>query len=388
MVKTPPPAAATHDPKRSHAPGGLHWPPVQKLPLRRLIAGPSPTPDRVFLTSLWFSGHNNPRYAELLPRLQRLDAYLVIASGGRVRRGLEYRAYHWGRSLHWAPTLRLAARQYRGMLTLANEQLRWFPGPTVSDVDDPTFSEAEVELMRRPNLHAFVVTHERAGRRFESLGVEAPWVVIPQGISMSSFKPELVEEVRASRGEGPVIGYMAASLLSAGDRNGDNPLFNVDHLLDLWNEIHSRSPEARLWLVGAASERVLTRVAGRPDVVTFGLLPREQALARMANCDVALYPRTKDQGIQAAKVAEYMGVGVPTVSYNYQVTANIGETGAGLLVDTPRQFVDAVVSLIEDEPTRKGLATAALAAGAQLDWDVLARRFEEEVLDRYLPPGG
>ena len=36
---------------------------------------------------------------------------------------------------------------------------------------------------------------------------------------------------------------------------------------------------------------------------------------------------------------------------------------------------------------RSSLAKAAARAGRELDWDVLARRYEEEILDRYMPPG-
>ena len=43
--------------------------------------------------SIWFKGHNNPRYAELLPRLHRLDRYLSVCSDDRLVRGVQYRAY-------------------------------------------------------------------------------------------------------------------------------------------------------------------------------------------------------------------------------------------------------------------------------------------------------
>jgi hypothetical protein len=62
---------------------------------RELVTGPEPSQERVFFTSLWFKGHNNPRYAELLPRLTRLDAYLATASEDRIRRGMQYRAFRW-----------------------------------------------------------------------------------------------------------------------------------------------------------------------------------------------------------------------------------------------------------------------------------------------------
>jgi len=359
---------------------------VQRLPLRRLALGPEPSDERIFLTSIWFKGHNNPRYAELLPRLGRLDAYLLTCSDQRIVRGVQFRAFRSTRSLSQPLLLRLASARYRSMFTLDNEQIRWFLGPIVSDVDDPYYTPREVALLKRPNLKAYVVTADRAGRKFQELGVDKPYHVIPQGVSLASLTDELRAAAGARRGPGDVVvGWMAAFLLTSEDRGGEGPLYNVEHLLELWDEIHARAPRARLWLVGSASDRVRQRVEGRDDIVVFGRLPREQALATAANFDLALYPRVKDTGIQAAKVGEFIGLGVPTVSYDYAVTENLRETGAGVLVPTPRAFVDAVVHLAEDEGARAELAAVARRAGAALDWDVLARRYEDEILDRYLP---
>ena len=79
-----------------------------------------------------------------------------------------------------------------------------------------------------------------------------------------------------------------------------------------------------------------------------------------------------------------MGLGVPTVSYDYEVTAELRENGAGVLVETPREFVAAVERLARDDAERGRVAEAARAAGAARDWDVLAARYGK-ILDRYLP---
>jgi glycosyltransferase involved in cell wall biosynthesis len=361
---------------------------MQALPVRRLVAGPPAAADRILFASIWFRHHNNPRYAELIPRLDRLDRYLLELSDRRIPRGVQFRVLRFGRRA-WLPVvLGAASRRYRHLLTADNEQIPAFRGTVVADVDDPFYTPREVELLNRPNVAAYVVTAERAARRFEELGVRTPWHVIPQGVSLSSVTARGVEQVRGLRENGEVVvGYMAAHLLSADDRGGESPLYNVDHLLDLWDEIHAREPKARLWLLGGPSERVRARCAGRDDIVVFGRLPRDRVLEHVANFDLALYPRTADQGIRAAKVAEYMGLGVPTVSYDFEVTSELRDTGAGVLVDGPRAFVDAVVRLAGDSAARGELADAAGKAGRELDWDVLARRYESEILDRYLPPG-
>jgi glycosyltransferase involved in cell wall biosynthesis len=361
---------------------------VKEVPLRRLLAGTRAAPERILLASVWFRGHVNPRYAELLHRLGRLDACLPRFSDRRIPRGLQYRAFRATRPLVYRSVLGRARSGYRNLLSLDFEQLGVWRGDAVMDADDPFFTDREVGLLNGPAVKAYVVTAERAARRYESMGVEKPWVVIPQGVSLRSATPELRAETAAAKTDGElVVGWMAAFLLTEGDRDSDNPLYNVDHLLDLWERIHARVPHARLWLIGTPTERLRRRLDGRDDVVLFGRLPRERALATASHFDVAVYPRTQDTGIQAAKVAEFMGLGVPTVSYDYEVTRNLRETGAGILVPGPREFVDAVGGLLEDDAARAGLAAAALRAGEQLDWDVLARRYETDVLDVYLPAG-
>ncbi len=357
---------------------------MNEVSLRELVAG-SPAEDRIALLSIWFRGHNNPRYAELLPRLARLDACLLRLPSGRIPRGVGFRAFTATKPLLLRAVLPRAGRRYRNLLSLDFDQLAHWPGAAVMDADDPLFTPREVRLLRRPALRAYVVTAEHAARRYEQLGVDKPWVVIPQGVNLTAATDELRAAAGTHKTPGDVVlGWMAAHLLTSGDRDSENPLYNVDHLLELWDEIRTRVPAARLWLIGSPSAALSARLRGRDDVVLFGRLPREQALAVASWFDVAPYARTADQGIRAAKVAEFIGLGVPTVSYDYEVTANLRETGAGVLVPDPRGFVDAVTQLLTDEAVRGPIAEAARRAGRELDWDVLAKRFETEVLDTFL----
>jgi glycosyltransferase involved in cell wall biosynthesis len=337
--------------------------------------------------SIWFHGHNNPRYAELLPRLERLDACLLRLPDARIARGVGFRAFVAAKPLLHRALFPAAARRYSNLLTLDFEQLAAWPRTAVMDADDPLFTPREVQLMQRPSLRAYVVTAEHAARKYEALGVDKPWVVIPQGVNLAAATDELRHAAASRKRPGEVVlGWMAAHLLTEGDRDADNPLYNVDHLLELWDEIHPRVPNGRLWLVGGPSERLAARLAGRDDIELVGRLPREQALAVASQFDVAPYARTQDQGIRAAKVSELIGLGVPIVSYDYEVTSNVRETGAGILVPDARAFAEAAVRLLTDAAARAELAAAALRAGRELDWDVLARRYESEVLDAYLPP--
>jgi glycosyltransferase involved in cell wall biosynthesis len=359
---------------------------VREVSIRELALG-GPSPDRVALLSIWFRGHNNPRYAELLPRLARLDACLLRLPDARLARGIGFRTFVAARPLVHRAVFANAARRYANLLALDFEQLDRWPRAAVMDADDPFFTPREVELLSSASVRAYVVTAESAARRYESLGVEKPWVVIPQGVNLEAATPSLRAAAAGRKRPGEVVfGWMAAHLLTAGDRGAENPLYNVDHLLELWEQIRARVPAARLWLVGGPSDRLRARLAERDDVVLLGRLARPEALAAASRFDLAPYARTADQGVRAAKVSELLGLGVPVVSYDYEVTTNLRETGAGVLVPDARAFVEQSVRLLSDESARAELAAAACRAGAELDWRVLAARYEREVLDAYLPP--
>ena len=361
---------------------------MRTVPLRRLLYGPQPDSSRIFFHNIWFRGHTNPRYAELLPRLERLDAYLITCSSRRLLRHAQMRALSAIQGLRGDCVVNLAGRRYQSMLYTGNfhQALPRFHGRVLVDFDDPRFDDEEVELLNSSNVHAYVVTAEWAARRFAGLGVVKPHVVIPHGVSLRSLSEAKTRTV-ADRYRTPemfVVGYMASSMLSQGDPGAHNPMYNVDHLLELWDEIHPRVPNAKLWLLGDASTRVRGRCSAREDIVLFGRLPKDEVLSYVSNFDLALYPRTLDQGVQAAKVAEYMGAGVPTVSYDFQVTEILRESGAGVLVQTPRDFVAMVEHLASAESELKVLGDAARLAGQALDWDTLAARYQREILNVYL----
>ena len=353
------------------------------LPLRRLRAQPPGGDDRIAFFNTWYRGHNNARYSELLPRLERVDSYLLTFPRARALRIAAERSWGGVRGLAEPALLHRMERRYRYALVTDLDQLPALTVPCVVDVDDPRADTPQ--LLDRPNVAAYVVTDESVARRYEQLGVERPWHVVPQGVALDSLDESSVREV-ALRHREPgtcVVGYLSAYFLLPGDRGAANPLYNVEHLFELWDELSARDSSLRLWLVGGAGKQVQQRCAGRRDITLFGRVPREQLLSYVANFDIALYPRTADQGIRASKIAEYFGAGVPIVSYDYEVVGDVRSAGAGILVETPREFVAAVERLASDPAERLRLAAAARAVGRERDWRNLAARYAE-ILDEHL----
>lgn len=353
------------------------------------LVKPSSGSDRIFLLSVWFKGHNNPRHAQLLPRLSRVDCYLIHCSSRRIVRAVQFRLLMKTKRIWMTVLLKLAARKYDYMLVLDPEQVPRFAGKCLVDLDDPTFSEREIQFLSQPNLAAYIVTTPQAGQELESAGVSAPWHVIEQGIDLSSFDPREAERFRQFNrfDDEVIVGYVAAFLATDADPSGDEPLYNVEHLLDLWDRIRSQLPSARLWLIGNASKHLQLRCRDREDLVLFGSVSQKEALVAIANFDIALYPRNfpHSRNRMAVKVAEYMAMGVPTVAYDLNVTRVLDRTRGGVLVASSDEFVGSVIDLATDRERRQRLGENARAAASAWDWENLARRYERVVLDRYFP---
>lgn len=360
------------------------------MPIRSLRAA-NGSGDRIFFHNIWFRGHNNRRYAQLLPRLQRLDPFLVTCSDRRIARGIEFRVLRRTRWLRNRVVFAAAAHRYRYTFTTDIEQIPFIRGPVVVDIDDPRFTPVEVALLSRHNVKTYVVTNEGAAREFERMGLRTPWYVVPQGVDLSGLDPASVAEVAATvRCPGElVVGYVAAWLLTASDRDGQNAMYNIDHLLELWDRLRTDLPNARLWLIGQPSDRVRRRCERRSDVLLLGRLAQDDVLAHVANFDIALYPRRQSAARfrSTVKVAEYLGLGVPTVAYDLDETRLLDAAGAGVLARDSGSFVEAVNYLARDRAARTAIAQRARAAGAKLDWNRLAAMYERDILDPLLSPG-
>jgi glycosyltransferase involved in cell wall biosynthesis len=357
---------------------------VNSLPLRRLMTREGAAPDRIAYFNTWYRDHNNPRYTELLPRIERLDPYLLTFPGPLLPRAAATIAWRHTRARVEPAVLRAVSQRYRHAFVTETNHLEHLTIPVVADVDDPRFDEREVRLLAGDNVAAYIVTAETAARRFEELGVARPWHVVPQGVDLSDLDLEAAAVERARRG-GPVAGYIAAFLLLPEDRGGGNPLYDVSHLLEVWDQVRAQVPAAKLELIGRPSDSLRGRVRGRDDVILTGSIPQDRILPRIAAFDVALYPRAADQGIRSVKVAEYLGAGLPIVSYDYRVVDDVREAGAGLLVKSPNEFAEALAWLLTDEIERRRLGVAARVAGRERDWGVLSERYAA-LLDEYLPP--
>jgi glycosyltransferase involved in cell wall biosynthesis len=347
---------------------------------------------KVACFTLWFSTHNNPRYADLFPRLDPLVRfYKVTLSRRRVLRGLQYRVWNaLRRNLIYPGVLRYLGRRYKTLFTVDISQIPAWPRnkSVVIDIDDPVFSPSEIKLLNLPQVKAVIVTTEKAKMIFEQLGVAQPIWVIPQGVSMEQIDPDKIQAIRTQfKGDRDVvIGYNAPTLTLScdGPHRARDGLDDLDFLLAAVEEARDVEPRITLWLIGQPTRSLEKYTARKSWIKLFGYLPFLECLNYVSNFDIGVYPRMSilPPGRFSVKVVQYMACGVPIISTAAHESFILKEASCGVICSRQGDFSKAMVELAQSTERRAQLGRAGrVYVEDNLDWSMLVRRYRSVLME-------
>ncbi|MPZ76994.1 MAG: glycosyltransferase [Deltaproteobacteria bacterium] len=339
---------------------------------------------RAICFTLWFRTHNNPRYADLFPRLTDVVQFRKLTlSDRRFVRGLQFRLWKTLRENVFYPAIaRYIADGYPTVFTVDTRQIPAWPKTqrVVVDVDDPVFDSTEIETLKLPQVKAIVVTTEQARAIYRGHGITCPIHVIRPGVSIEAIDPCRAEEIRQNfkRESDVIIAYHAPTLTLSCDwlgraRDGQDDL---DFLFAAFEKARGREPLIKLWLFGQASASVKEYVAERQarSIKIFGYIPFSDLLNYIASVDIGVYPRTWVQppGRFNVKLAQFMACGIPVVSTDLDESFIVRETGCGIVCKSQEDFAQALVGLAQSAEKRAELGNAGrIYAKTNLDWSVL-----------------
>jgi glycosyltransferase involved in cell wall biosynthesis len=346
--------------------------------------------------TLWFSTHNNHRYADLFPRLDGLVRfYKVILSRHHVLRALQYRLWRaLSRKLLYPGVFRYLGQRYETLFTVDYYQIPAWPRreSVVVDIDDPVFSSTEVRLLNLPQVKTIIVTTAKAKTTFEQLGVTRPICVIPQGVSMELMDPYKIQEIRTQfKGERDVVtGYHAPTLTLSCDgpsrARGDQD--DLDFLFAALERAREVEPRIKLWLFGEPSEAVKQYAAEAAGwIKLFGYLRLADLLNYISNLDIGVYPRTwsPPPGRFSIKVAQFMACAVPVVATGADEALIVQEAQCGIVCPSQEYFSKALVELALAPEKRTELGKAGQRyAMKNLNWATLMQCYERMFRDHSL----
>ncbi len=215
-----------------------------------------------------------------------------------------------------------------------------------------------------------------AARSFADDHFPGDYLVIPNGISLDRFNPEIRP-----------VGYLndgRPNILFVG--RYDEPRKGFSYLLEAMPDIRSQYPDVRLIVAGAGNkdrhQRYIARYNLEENVYFIGI-PDEFMLPRLyASSDVFVAPSTGRESFGII-LLESMASGSPVVASDIDgYSAVIGESGVnGILFENKnsQQLALAVVRVLADRELQQTLRNNALNYVQQFSWPNVAK----QVLEAY-----
>lgn len=216
-----------------------------------------------------------------------------------------------------------------------------------------------------------IVVSEEDRRALERLGGTCH-AVAPNGVDTAFFSREtLLSDHRAP------LAYAAPVIAFSGTLNF-RP--NIDALVwfieAVLPHIHARRPETRFLVVGRRPAPIVRRLAEQGRLILTGEVSDVRPF--LVGAAVYVVPMRIGGGIRL-KVLEAFALEAPVVSTSLGVEgiAGLRDGVHCLLADTPQQFADAVVRLLDDPAFGRTLGAAARRlACAEYDWEAIIPRLE------------
>lgn len=191
--------------------------------------------------------------------------------------------------------------------------------------------------------------------------------VLPHWIDADEFRPVSKEEKQTRRANWNLPESSQVVLLLS----RRVPEKGAHLILYSWPRILEKAPNAFLWIVGSGNQEYLeyiqhmiTSLKIADSVRIEGYIPAERKPECYQAADLYLFPTLHSEG-WALSLSEAMACGIPCISSDFAVAAELYSEGELMLVRDPNvedAFVNPVVELLSDAAARTKMGHAARKA--------------------------
>lgn len=233
-----------------------------------------------------------------------------------------------------------------------------------------------VMLYRRRRKLVGKIAVSKPARDFASKHVPGCYTIIPNGVDLEHFSPDVTPIERFCDGK---VNILFVGRLEK--RKG------LDHLLKAYRRVKAEVPNSRLIIVGPGTRlrkkyEKHVRRHKLEDVVFAGYTSYDELPRYYKTADIFCTPATGGESFGIV-LLEAMAVGTPVVATDIDGYASVMTQGKeGLLVPpkNDKELARALLSLISDEPLRQQMGARGMVTAQEYDWRKVARR----VLDYYI----
>lgn len=197
----------------------------------------------------------------------------------------------------------------------------------------------------------------------------APITVLPNGVDFAYFQPN------------PAVPTDANTLVVTGKMSYHANISMTLHLAhDIMPRVWQQNPAVKLIIVGKDPTPEIAELSQHPAITITGTVPDIPPYLHQAALAVA--PITYNAGIQN-KILEAMACGTAVVTTSQAISSlNIQPEREIAIADTPEDFSQAILKLLQDEQMRKEMAKAGYTyVRNHHNWDTIAHNLESIYTD-------
>jgi glycosyltransferase involved in cell wall biosynthesis len=256
-------------------------------------------------------------------------------------------------------------------------QTRLFSTNEILHLDDPTYSDRELSRLRMwesglrdRNLKARIICTNNYTKDWLKRELRYAQVsIIEQGFSPSELELIKFKDFTCVYSS-PYIHY-------TGDAHGEHTTWGCATLFDeIIGPLNTKAPNIKFRLIGELGNEAKRKLSSFSNSYSHGLVSQSTNQEIIERCHVGLYPRTYDHKRSMKKIFDYIGAGIPIVTFDLIDSEIVKKRDLGLVVNSSTEFVEAIIALYKDKSLYNQFTNNALKERGDFLWSSLAEKLE------------
>lgn len=252
------------------------------------------------------------------------------------------------------------------------------------NVDDPVYNHAEKNTLLRvfeltqlnQKKLRVVVTNDFTRARFQEFLPPECIKIVSQGFTERDIEDSLEKNKKFS------VVYSSPYIDYYRDKHERSDSWNAVHLIDfIIPELEKHCPDLEVHLIGKLGLNAHRQISKNKNVIVHGLKSIHDNAILIKRCHLGLYPRTTDQKRSVMKVYEYVGCGLPVVTYDHIDTSMVRENGFGISVRHPHELIEAIRRLKDDLSLYQDIRNRIDLTKRRYSWDTIVKDYDRIVLE-------
>lgn len=273
-------------------------------------------------------------------------------------------------------------KNYKWVMTLGSNSIHSSINQ-ILNIDDPQYNDSELKniLEWEKKLHIagaksmLVTTNLFTKKYFQRSNVSSPIHIIEQGHT-SIRRRALTKNLNFS------CAYSSPYIDIPGDKHGNHPTWGSELFVnEIIPKLIARDSEIEIHVVGRVGKRAFEHLRNFSQVKLYGPKNNIDNFEIISKCHVGLYPRLFDNYRRILKVYEYLGAGIPVVTFELEDTRMVSEKNIGVSVKTVTEFIGSVIELKYNKKLYNELISNVNNCGDDNSWANLGIKYDKLIQD-------